>query len=57
MKSAAVTDICNKLSLPSTTIDEYRGKLVELIGWGAKKKAGASSVKLKRIEIKVFSMR
>jgi len=57
LKSAAVTDICNKPSLPNTNIDEYKGKGVELIGWGAKEATGSSSANLKRIEIKVFSMR
>jgi hypothetical protein len=57
MKSTAVIDVCNKPSFPETNIDEYKGRLVELIGWGAKHHTGGPSVNLKRIEIKVFPMR
>jgi hypothetical protein len=57
MKSAPVIGICNEPSFPNTNIDEYKGKGVELIGWGAKDITGAVSAKLKRIEIKVFPMR
>jgi hypothetical protein len=45
------------ISVPSTNIDEYSEKLVQLIGWGAKVRNAAASEKLKRIAISVFPMR
>jgi hypothetical protein len=48
---------CCKPRLPSTNTDEYKDKSVELIGWGSKTRIGATSDYLKRITIKVFSMR
>ncbi len=45
------------ISVPSTNIDEYSEKLVQLIGWGAKVRNGAASDKLKRIAVSVFPMR
>ncbi len=46
-----------KPRLPSPNTDEYKDKAVELIGWGSKTRSGVASDNLKRITIKVFSMR
>jgi hypothetical protein len=52
-----LTDFFQNNSLPSTNTDEYKNAAVELTGWGAKERDGVASDKLKRIAIKVFSMR
>jgi hypothetical protein len=48
---------CYKPRLPSTNTNEYKDKAVELIGWGSKTRSGVVSNNLKRITMKVFSMR
>ena len=44
-------------SEPSSNIDKYEEKTVELIGWGSKTKAGSTSDWLKRISLTVLPMR
>ncbi len=51
------TNFSIKLSFPTTKTDEYKDKSVNLIGWGAQVNTGAASDSLKRITIRVFSMR
>jgi hypothetical protein len=41
----------------STDIHKYDKDSVELIGWGSETKTGSASDRLKRVELKVFTMR
>jgi hypothetical protein len=56
-RSAPINFTILKPSSPSTKSDEYKGQAVELAGWGAKVRNGAVSSTLKRITVRVFSMR